>query len=271
MKNGSEDNLNKDNAFSCLQLLKEHLSQSKQNHINVDSGSLLKLQDLNKKLSAFTSDVNETSCSLDKNEQIKTLYIAAKNDQNLRSIESLRDTLVFSDGDAESQLMFVGEAPGYEEEKHKKPFVGPSGQLLDKIISAMGLQRCEIYITNIVKYRPKIGDGRQGHSNRKPNNDEMKSSIKYILQEINIIRPKLIITLGGTATKGLLNLDNPISNLRGKIHQVDNMNAIVTYHPSFLLRSKNPNSDKRLVWEDMLLAMEFLDMRISEKQRNYFK
>ena len=81
----------------------------------------------------------------------------------------------------------------------------------------------------------------------------------------------MIITLGGTATKGLLNLDNPISNLRGKIHQVDNMNAIVTYHPSFLLRSKNPNSDKRLVWEDMLLAMEFLDMKISEKQRNYFK
>ena len=271
MKNGSEDILNRDNVFCCLQLLRDHLSQSQQNHINVDSGSLLKLQDLNQKLSNFTSDVYETSSSLDKNKQIKDLSIAAKTDQNLLSIESLRDTLVFSDGDAESQLMFIGEAPGYEEEKHKKPFVGPSGQLLDKIISAMGLQRCEIYITNIVKYRPKIGDGRQGHSNRKPNNDEMKSSIKYLLQEINIIKPKLIITLGGTATKGLLNLDNPISNLRGKIHQVDNMNAIVTYHPSFLLRSKNPNSDKRLVWEDMLLAMEFLDMKISEKQRNYFK
>ncbi|MEC7223652.1 MAG: hypothetical protein VXW02_05215, partial [Verrucomicrobiota bacterium] len=103
MKNGSEDILNRDNAFSCLQLLRDHLSQSQQNHINVDSGSLLKLQDLNQKLSNFTSDVNETSCSLDKNEQIKTLYIAAKNDQKLRSIESLRDTLVFSDGDAESQ------------------------------------------------------------------------------------------------------------------------------------------------------------------------
>ena len=99
----------------------------------------------------------------------------------------------------------------------------------------------------------------------------MSLSIKYILNEIEIIKPKLIVTLGGTATKGLLKLDQPISSLRGKIHELDNIKAIVTYHPSYLLRSKNPNQDKRLVWEDMLMAMDFLKMSISQKQRNYFK
>ena len=141
----------------------------------------------------------------------------------------------------------------------------------DKIISAMGLSRNNIYISNIVKYRPKIGDGRQGHSNRKPTSDEMSLSIKYILDEIEIIKPKLIVTLGGTATKGLLGLDEPISSLRGKVHDINHCKAIVTYHPSYLLRSKNPNQDKRLVWEDMLMAMDFLKMTISSKQKNYFK
>ena len=183
----------------------------------------------------------------------------------------MRDAFVFSDGNVESELMFIGEAPGYEEEKLKKPFVGPSGQLLDKIISAMGISRNDVYISNIVKYRPKIGDGHQGHSNRKPSSEEMSLSIKYILNEIEIIKPKLIVTLGGTATKGLLKLDQPISSLRGKIHELNNIKAIVTYHPSYLLRSKNPNQDKRLVWEDMLMAMDFLKMSISQKQRNYFK
>ena len=89
--------------------------------------------------------------------------------------------------------------------------------------------------------------------------------------EIEIIKPKLIVTLGGTATKGLLGLDEPISSLRGKVHDINHCKAIVTYHPSYLLRSKNPNQDKRLVWEDMLMAMDFLKMTISPKQKNYFK
>ena len=124
MKNGSEDILNRDNVFCCLQLLRDHLSQSQQNHINVDSGSLLKLQDLNQKLSNFTSDINETSSSLDKNKQIKDLSIAAKTDQNLLSIESLRDTLVFSDGDAESQLMFIGKLQDMKKKNIKNHLLG---------------------------------------------------------------------------------------------------------------------------------------------------
>jgi len=271
MNNTTQQNEKKRDVVSSLHLLKEHLSQSKLRSLSINSESLSKLKSFKKRLSHSNRAINSSSSQDDKNKRIKDLEFAAKNDNELRGVDSLRDAFVFSDGNVESELMFIGEAPGYEEEKLKKPFVGPSGQLLDKIISAMGISRNDIYISNIVKYRPKIGDGHQGHSNRKPSSEEMSLSIKYILNEIEIIKPKLIVTLGGTATKGLLKLDQPISSLRGKIHELNNIKAIVTYHPSYLLRSNNPNQDKRLVWEDMLIAMDFLKMSISQKQRNYFK
>ena len=271
MNNISEETTKKKQIVSGLHLLRDYLSHSNKDSLNLSSQTLSRLKSFSTRLSNSGKENNSSNSQDDKNKRIKDLEYAAKNDKELGSVDSLRDTFVFSDGSVESELMFVGEAPGYEEEKLKKPFVGPSGQLLDKIILAMGLSRNDIYISNIVKYRPKIGDGRQGHSNRKPTSDEMNLSIKYILDEIEIIKPKLIVTLGGTATKGLLGLDEPISSLRGKVHDINHCKAIVTYHPSYLLRSKNPNKDKRLVWEDMLMAMDFLKMTISPKQKNYFK
>ena len=210
MNNTTQQNEKKRDVVSSLHLLKEHLSQSKLRSLSINSESLNKLKSFKKIFSHSNRAINSSSSQDDKNKRIKDLEFAAKNDNELRGVDSLRDAFVFSDGNVESELMFIGEAPGYEEEKFKKPFVGPSGQLLDKIISAMGISRNDVYISNIVKYRPKIGDGHQGHSNRKPSSEEMSLSIKYILNEIEIIKPKLIVTLGGTATKGLLKLDQPI-------------------------------------------------------------
>tara|TARA_Y100000588_G_scaffold391387_1_gene499823 strand:+ start:1753 stop:2562 length:810 start_codon:yes stop_codon:yes gene_type:complete len=191
--------------------------------------------------------------------------------EKIRSLGTLREKLVFSSGDPESDIMFIGEAPGYEEELKGMPFVGPSGQLLTKIINAMGLNREDVYISNIVKFRPLIEGPDQGTSNRKPSSEEMSVSLPYILDEIEVVKPKVAVALGGTAMQGLLSINGPLSSARGKIHDAHGYKTIVTYHPSYLLRSKSPNKDKRKLWEDMLMAMQILGLNISEKQKNYFK
>ena len=255
-------------AISALYDLKNHLSNKSQKSINIRKDKLQKLINIGPKInqSGFINNDQES-----KIEQIRSLQYSIKTDLNFINNESFRNTPVFGDGNLASDIVFVGEAPGYEEEIQNKPFVGPSGQLLSKIISAMGLDRKQIYITNILKYRPKIGDGKQGHSNRKPTSDEIKISINYLFKELKIINPKIIIVLGGTAMEGLLNITDPISKVRGIIHSFNGTKAIVTYHPSFLLRSKNQISDKRKVWEDMLIAMELLEMKITDRQRAYFR
>ena len=254
-------------AISALHDLKKHLSDISQKSVNIQKDKLQKLINIGTQIhqAGFINNNQESRI-----EQIISLQNSIETDPDFINIASLRSTPVFGDGSLESEIVFVGEAPGYEEEVQKKPFVGPSGQLLGKIITAMGLDRKQIYITNILKYRPKLGDGKQGHGNRKPSSDEVKISINYLLQEINIINPKVIIILGGTAMEGLLNIKEPISSVRGKIYSFDGTKAIVTYHPSFLLRSKNQISDKRKVWEDMLIAMELLEMKITDRQRAYF-
>ena len=149
------------------------------------------------------------------------------------------------------------------------PFVGPAGRLLTKIIQTMGLRREAVYISNIVKFRPKIGDGRQGTSNRAPSPEEMAASVDYVKREIEIVEPKIIVALGGTAMTGLLGLDGSVGRARGRKYEFEGRPAIVTYHPSYLLRS-GALSEKRKVWEDMLFAMEELGMPVSEKQRGFF-
>ena len=206
---------------------------------------------------------------VEKRAMLREIAIRAKRCQKVRSLGSLRDQFVFAVGNPDADLMLVGEAPGMEEEKKHEPFVGPAGQLLDKIVGAMGFERSQIYITNIVKFRPSTGDLDQGSRNRKPTVEEMAVSVSYVLEEIEVVQPRVIVALGGTAMEGLLGLEGSVSDHRSQFHTLRGVPVMVTYHPSYLLR-RGQNSEKRKVWEDLLLVMEQLGTPISPKQRRYF-
>ncbi|MGN6641473.1 MAG: uracil-DNA glycosylase [Verrucomicrobiota bacterium] len=170
-------------------------------------------------------------------------------------------------GNINAELMFVGEAPGADEDEQGEPFVGKAGQLLTKIIQTMGLSRDSVYIANILKCRPDTPG--QSAGNRKPTAEEMQTCIPYLQEQIDLIRPKLLVALGATAVEGLLGKTVGITKLRGNWQTYRGIPLMPTYHPAYLLRNQ-ALSEKRRVWEDMLQVMEKLGMSISEKQRNYF-
>ncbi len=202
-------------------------------------------------------------------EQIAFLKAQAEHWEPARSLGSLREKMVFSTGNPAADIMLVGEAPGYEEERRQEPFVGRAGQKLDQILSAMGLARGEVYISNICKFRPALKN--QTTNNRKPTPEEMKACLPFVQAEIGIVQPKCIVALGGTAAEGLLDYENqPVGRMRGSWHKFENIPVRVTYHPSYLLHNDSAVSEKRKVWEDMLSVLEFLGMPISEKQRGFF-
>ena len=166
-----------------------------------------------------------------------------------------RNTVVFGVGNPNADLMFVGEAPGADEDKQGEPFVGRAGQLLTKIIEAMQLTRDDVYIANVLKCRPP--------GNRNPAPDEVETCSPYLLRQIELIQPKVIVTLGNFSSKMLLDTKTGITALRGKFHEYafakqDSHAPVVmpTYHPAYLLR--NPNA-KRDVWEDMQQVMTYLE------------
>lgn len=187
-----------------------------------------------------------------------------------RRLGTLRETMVFAVGNPHARLMLVGEAPGYDEERLGEPFVGRAGQLLTRMLKAMGLERGEVYISNVCKFRPAMG-ANQGTANRPPTPEEVAACLPLILAEIRAIRPACIICLGGSSAKGLLALppETSVSSLRGRWLECQGVPVRVTYHPSYLLRNE-ALSARRAVWEDMLAAMERLQMPISAKQRSYF-
>lgn len=165
-----------------------------------------------------------------------------------------RSQVVFGVGNPNARLMFVGEGPGRDEDKHGEPFIGRAGKLLTKIIEAMGFTRDDVYISNTVKCRPP--------ANRTPLPDESKTCIDAILlHEIAIVKPEIICTLGATATRSLLGDDIRISDVRGKFTQLEKFSVIPTYHPAYLLR--NPSA-KIHVWNDMKQIMAKFGL-ISEK------
>jgi uracil-DNA glycosylase family 4 len=178
-----------------------------------------------------------------------------------------RTNVVFGVGNIDADLMFVGEAPGADEDAQGEPFVGKAGQLLTKIIQTMGLSRDTVYIANILKCRPDTPGQTAG--NRKPTPAEMETCIPYLHEQIDLIKPKVLVALGGTAVEGLLGKTLGIMKLRGTWQTYRGIPLMPTYHPAYLLRNQ-ALSEKRRVWEDMLAAMEKLAMPISEKQRNYF-
>jgi DNA polymerase len=178
-----------------------------------------------------------------------------------------RQNVVFGVGDIHSPLMFVGEAPGADEDAQGEPFVGLAGQLLTKIIQTMGFSRSSVYIANILKCRPDTPGRTSG--NRKPTPAEMATCAPYLLEQIDLIQPKVIVALGATAVEGLLGKTEGITRLRGQWRVFRGIPLMPTYHPAYLLRNQ-ALSEKRKVWEDLLLVLEKLGMPGSEKQRGYF-
>jgi uracil-DNA glycosylase family 4 len=158
-----------------------------------------------------------------------------------------RRQIVFGVGSPNADLMFVGEAPGADEDVQGIPFVGRAGQLLTKIIEAIGLTREDVYIANVIKCRPP--------GNRNPEQDEVETCEPFLFQQIDIIKPKVIVALGTFAARALLRTLDPISRLRGRVYDYRGAKLIPTFHPAYLLR--NPAS-KREVWEDMKVVRTLL-------------
>ena len=178
-----------------------------------------------------------------------------------------RRNVVFGVGDIDAKLMFVGEAPGSDEDAQGEPFVGAAGQLLTRIIQAMGLSRQSVYIANVLKCRPDTPG--QSYGNRKPTSEEMRTCVPFLEEQIDLIQPKVMVALGATAVEGLLGQTAGITRLRGNWQSYRGIPLMPTYHPAYLLRNQ-ANSEKRRVWEDMLQVMETLAMPINEKQRKFF-
>ena len=158
-----------------------------------------------------------------------------------------RTNLVFGEGNPKARLVFVGEGPGKDEDLQGRPFVGRAGQLLTKIIEAMGLKREDVYICNVVKCRPP--------ENRTPEPDEMATCEQFLYKQVRAINPEVIVCLGSTAAQSVLKSKLSLGSLRGKFHQFGRAKLMVTYHPAALLR--NPNFKKPL-WEDMQVVMKEL-------------
>ena len=185
-----------------------------------------------------------------------------------KSLVATRTQVVVGVGTVEADLMFIGEAPGQDEDREGEPFVGAAGQLLTKLIQATGLNRDTVYIANILKCRPDTPGRISG--NRKPRPEEMATCFPWVKRQIEIIRPKVIVAVGGTAVEGLLGtMPTGITRLRGKWQSYRGVPVMPTFHPSYVLRNQSW-AVKRQVWEDMMLVMERLNMPISEKQRGYF-
>ena len=166
-----------------------------------------------------------------------------------------RNKIVFADGDPNARLMFVGEGPGADEDAQGLPFVGRAGQLLNNMITAMGLRRDQVYIANIVKCRPP--------QNRVPEPEEAMTCVPFLFRQIDVIQPEVLVALGSTAATYLLGGKSPLSALRGRIHQARGRKLIVTYHPAYLLRDPR---QKKEAWADLQIAMAELGLKPLPKQ-----
>lgn len=166
-----------------------------------------------------------------------------------------RSRVVFGVGNPRAELMFAGEAPGQDEDRQGIPFVGRAGQLLTKIIEAMGMRREDVYIANVIKCRPP--------GNRNPEPDEVATCEPFLFRQIDIIEPKVIVALGTFAAKTLLRTNDPISKLRGRAYEYRGVKLVPTFHPAFLLRSPQ---FKRETWEDMKIVMDLLRQHREARQ-----
>jgi DNA polymerase len=165
-----------------------------------------------------------------------------------------RKQIVFGVGNPNADLMFIGEAPGADEDEQGEPFVGRSGQLLTNMIKAMGLRREDVYIANIIKCRPP--------GNRTPERDECDTCSPFLMRQIEAIRPKALVALGAVAAKSLLAINAPMSELRGRWYDFRGTKLAVTYHPAFLLRDPR---QKKETWKDLQMVMNEMGLPVPEK------
>ena len=172
-------------------------------------------------------------------------------------LEKTRTNVVFGEGNPKASLMFVGEAPGADEDEQGRPFVGRAGQLLTKIIEAMGLKREDVYIANILKCRPP--------ENRNPLPAEIAYCSPYLIRQVELIKPKVICALGKFSAQTLLATETPISKLRGNFYDYHGTKLMPTYHPAYLLR--NPG-EKKTVWEDMKKIAKEMGIKIPKKSES---
>jgi uracil-DNA glycosylase len=201
---------------------------------------------------------------LSKLAELKTKILACTRCPHL--VKS-RTQVVYGVGNPFAELMFVGEAPGEDEDLKGEPFVGKAGQLLTRIIGAMEYTREDVFIANVLKCRPDMPAGEAG--NRKPKPAEMGTCLPWLREQIAVIKPKVLVALGATAVEGLLGEPRTMRDVRGQWLDYDGVPLMPTYHPAYLLRNQTV-AEKRKVWEDMLLVMEKLGRPISAKQRGYF-
>jgi uracil-DNA glycosylase family 4 len=165
-----------------------------------------------------------------------------------------RKNIVFGVGNVHAELMFVGEGPGADEDEQGEPFVGRAGQLLNNMISAMGLNREDVYIANVVKCRPP--------SNRTPEKDECDTCSPFLMRQIAVIQPKAIVALGAVAAKNLLAMNDSMANLRGRWYDFRGSKLAVTYHPAYLLRDPR---QKKETWKDLQMVMKYLGLKAPVK------
>jgi DNA polymerase len=161
-----------------------------------------------------------------------------------------RTKLVFGVGNVNADIMFVGEGPGADEDAQGEPFVGRAGQLLNNMISAMGIKREDVYIANIVKCRPP--------GNRTPEKDECDTCSPFLMRQIEVVKPKVIVALGAVAAKNLLAINDSMANLRGRWYDFRGSKLLVTYHPAYLLRDPR---QKKEAWKDLQMVMKFLGLK----------
>ena len=198
--------------------------------------------------------------------QISALVVPAEREAALRliredmgdctrcALHKGRNKIVFADGSANARLMFVGEGPGADEDAQGLPFVGRAGQLLNNMISAMGLKREECYIANVVKCRPP--------GNRTPEPEEANTCSPFLFRQIDVVRPEVLVALGATAATYHLGQRQPLAGLRGRVHSLRGTRLIVTYHPAYLLRDPR---QKKEAWADLQIAMKELGLKAPAK------
>lgn len=225
-------------AQARLALLKEHLERT------YGRGTFYSRSWLLKQLARSTGSAEVATTVVSQSADSLERIRADLGDCTRCKLSQGRTHLVFGEGNPQADLMFVGEGPGEQEDKQGRPFVGKAGQLLDKIIEAMGLKRSDVYIANVVKCRPP--------GNRAPEPDEVATCEPFLFRQFDVIKPKVVVALGGTALNCLLHADAKISKLRGQFLDYRGAKLMPTFHPAFLLR--NPDS-KREVWEDMKKVM----------------
>jgi uracil-DNA glycosylase family 4 len=165
-----------------------------------------------------------------------------------------RKQIVFGVGNPNAEIMFIGEGPGADEDEQGIPFVGRAGQLLNNMIRAMGLNREDVYIANVVKCRPP--------GNRTPEREECDICSPFLLRQIAVVNPKVIVALGAVAAKNLLQINDSMNNLRGRLYDFRDSKLVVTYHPAYLLRDPR---QKKEAWKDLQIAMQYLGLSVPSK------